>query len=159
MDKVETRAIEIRIEADPERRGPGRLVGTLMVYGERAADRPERFEAGALHWEAGGVVLREMHDRRQAITRFEPVTSGKAVQVSVVLPDTARARDAATLIRNGTYRGLSVEFHAERERWDGELRIVERARLVGAGLVDDPSYTGSGVSMRARGEGRRRLWL
>lgn len=159
MDKVETRAIEIRIEADPERRGPGRLVGTLLTYGERSGDRAERFEAGALHWEAGGVVLREQHNRFAPIARFTPEVEGRTVKVSVVLPDTSRARDCATNIRAGVFRGLSVEFHAERERWDGELRIIERARLVGAGLVDEPSYKGSVVSMRARGEGRRRLWL
>ena len=53
--KHETRTVEIRIESDAERMGPGRLVGVLMPYGQRAADRPELFEPGALHWPADGV--------------------------------------------------------------------------------------------------------
>jgi phage head maturation protease len=135
------------------------LVGTLLTYGELAADRPERFEPGALRWKDGGVVLREMHDRRQPLVRFTPKVDGNLVTVDALMPDTARSRDAITLVRNGTYRGLSVEFLPERERMDGELRIIERAELVGAGLVDDPAYSGSRVSMRGRADGRVRFWL
>ena len=33
----------IEVREDEARLGPGRLVGTIMRYGERAADRPELF--------------------------------------------------------------------------------------------------------------------
>ena len=156
--KTETRAVEIRFEADAERMGPGRLVGVLMPYETRASDRNETFQADSLHWEDEGVLLREQHNRQAPIVRFKPVVEGKEVRVSIPLPDTQRGRDAAVSVRNGTLRGLSVEFQAERERMDGNMRVIERARLVGAGLVDSPSYAGSGVEVRAKG-GRRRLWL
>ena len=45
-------AIEWR--ADESRQSPGRIVGTLMTYGERAKDRAEMFADGALHWAESG---------------------------------------------------------------------------------------------------------
>ena len=156
--KPETRAYEIRIEADPNRMGPGRLVGTLMPYGERAADRPEVFEAGALHWPAEGVLLREQHNRQAPIVRFTPAETEGRLGVEIPLPDTQRGRDAAVMVRNGTLRGLSVEFLSERETQRAGVRVIQRARLVGAGLVDSPSYAGARVEARAKGK-RRRLWL
>ena len=85
MYKVETRSIEIRLADDPDRNGPGILQGTLMPYGETASDRQERFEPGSLYWPEGGVVLREMHDRKQPITRFEPTATDAAVELRVAL--------------------------------------------------------------------------
>ena len=41
-------AIELR--QDDSRRSPGRIVGTLLTYGQRASDRPEVFADGALSW-------------------------------------------------------------------------------------------------------------
>ena len=58
-------AIECR--ADETRQPPGRLVGRILRYGERALDRPELFEAGAFDLDAikaaGGVVLNRQHAR------------------------------------------------------------------------------------------------
>ena len=50
-------AIECR--ADEDRLGPGRIVGTLMVYGKRARDRAEVFEPGSL--EVGRAADSESH--------------------------------------------------------------------------------------------------
>ncbi len=155
---IETRSCEVRIEQDAERRGPGVLSGVLLTYGEVASDRQERFSEGALHWPDGGVVLNEQHNRQSPITRFTPVVEGREVRLSVVLPDTQRGRDAAVLVKNGTLTGLSIEFQSEQESDVSGVREIRRARLAGAGLVDDPSYTGSAVSVRHRA-GRRRLWL
>ena len=154
---TEYRSVEIRIADDPERRGPGLLTGVLMPYEQRAGDRAEMFARGALYWPDEGVVLREQHNRQAPITRFVPEDTGDALRVSLPLPDTSRGRDAAALIRNGTLRGLSVEFRAERETFRDGVRVVERARLTGAGLVDSPSYAAP-VEVRHR-EARRRVWL
>lgn len=155
---LETRAIEIRFEADAERRGPGRLVGVLMPYGERAADRPEMFESGALHWPADGVLLRSMHRRESPIARFTPEATDTEVRVRIALPDTSAGRDAASNVKAGVLRGLSVEFRAERERRQDGVRIISRAALTGAGLVDSGAYAGATVEARGKRE-RRRLWL
>ena len=154
---TEHRAYEIRLEEDPNRGGPGILMGTLMPYETRASDRPEMFAGGALHWDEGGVVLREQHNRQAPITRFVPEVRANEVHVEIPLPDTQRGRDAAVMVRDGTLTGLSVEFRTELETRRGGLRVVQRAKLVGAGLVDSPSYPGTNVEVREH-RGRRRWW-
>lgn len=156
--KTEHRSIEIRFEADPERMGPGRLVGTLMPYGQRASDRPELFEAGSLEWPADGVLLREMHRREFPIARFIPEATDTEVRVSITLPDSVAGRSAKANVVSGVYSGLSVEFRAIKETVRGGIRVVQKALLVGAGLVDSGAYAGATVEARAKA-GRRRLWL
>ena len=149
-------AIELR--ADESRVSPGRVVGTLIEYETRAQDRAETFAVGALHWPDGGIILNIQHDRAQPIFRFVPELRGKEVVIDAPLPDTSKGRDVATMIRNGTFRGLSVEFRAEDEGHRAGMREVRRARLLAAGLVDDSSY-GTTVEVRHRGPaGRMRRW-
>lgn len=147
----------IELRADDDMASPGRLTGTLLTYGERAGDRPEVFEAGALRWPASGIVLRRQHTRQAPITRVVPEVRGASVVIDAPLPDTAAGRDAATEIRTGLLTGLSIEFRASRQSYAGGVRSISDALLVGAGLVDTPSYTGSRVEVRGRK--RRRLWL
>ena len=150
-------AIEYR--ADETRQSPGRIVGTLIEYETRASDRAETFANGALRWDDGGVVLNEQHARTQPIMRFTPTVEGRAVKIDAPLPDTQRGRDAATMIRNGTMRGLSIEFRATEEGRRAGMREVRAATLMGAALVDDPSYKGT-LEVRERGTRRgRRIWL
>ena len=150
-------ALEVR--EDTTREHAGILTGTLLTYGERASDRPEQFEAGALSWPADGVVLREQHDRKQPLARFTPTVEGNEVRVAIPLPDTQRSRDALTNVRAGVFRGLSVEFRAVSERYEAGVRVITAAALGGAGLVDDPSYKGSRVEVRDKRTRRRRVWL
>lgn len=148
--------IRCSIELRQDDGSPGRITGTLLQYGERAADRPEMFETGALRWPDNGIVLRRQHNRGQPIMRVQPETRGSAVVIDAPLPDTQAGRDAAREIRDGLFRGLSVEFRATGQMFVGGVRRIRAALLNGAGLVDDPSYAGSRVEVRNR---RRRLWL
>ena len=159
MRQIEYRYAAVECRDDGERRGPGRLSGVLLRYGEVSPERREKFAPGALHWPADGIVLREMHTRQSPILRVLPELRGDQVVIDAALPDTQRGRDAATMVRSGTLRGLSVEFQTERDTYlaDG-VRLVERAGLVGVGLVDEPSYKGSTVEVRSRARGRR-VWL
>ena len=142
---------EIRLAEDESRLSPGRLTGTLLTYERRASDRPELFARGALHWPENGIVINDQHQRNQAIIRTIPFLDADAIKVDVALPDTQRGRDAATNVRDGTLTGLSVEFHSESEGRRQGMREIRRARLVRAGLVDDPSYSDSKAEVR-RGE-------
>lgn len=143
-------AIELR--ADESRQSPGRIVGTLMEYETRAGDRAERFEDGALHWEERGIILNEQHNRQAPIMRFQPIVEGRTLRIDAPLPDTQRGRDAATMVRNGTFTGLSVEFVSERETRAAGVRVIRRARLKAAGLVDNGSYPASRVEVRGRAD-------
>ena len=91
--------------------------------------------------------------------RFTPEVDGNEVRIDTKLPDTTRGRDAATMIKNGTMTGLSIEFRAEQEGRAGGMREIRRAVLSAAALVDSASY-GTSVEVRDRKLAtRRRIWL
>ena len=158
MDEIRC-SIEVR--EDETRQSPGRIVGTLIAYGERARDRAEKFAPGSLHWPEAGIVLNEQHNRQAPIMRFTPTLDGSEVRIDAALPDTQRGRDAATMVRNGTMTGLSIEFRSEQEGRSAGVREIRRAHLAAAALVDSPSYRttvevreGRAVAPRAQ-----TLWL
>ena len=155
MDEIRC-SIEVR--ADETRQSPGRIVGVLLSYGEQALDRAEQFEAGSLHWPDGGIVLNEQHNRAAPIMRFVPEVVGKEVRIDAPLPDTQRGRDAATMVKNGTFQGLSIEFRSEAEGRSAGTRMIRRARLSAAALVDSPSHK-STVEVRGKAGRRPRVWL
>ena len=152
----------IEYRADDSRLSPGRIFGTLLSYETKAKDRSEVFGRGALSWPADGVVLNLSHDRKQPVTRFTPEQRDAAVVVDVALPDTSRGRDAISMIRDGVFRGLSVEFRALKQEHAGGVRRILSAQLLGAALVDDAAY-GNRLEVR-RDQGDTRpvlgtLWL
>ena len=156
---METLLIPIEYRQDESRQSPGLLIGTLLTYETRAGDRPEMFESGALRWPESGIVINEGHDRSQMILRTVPFLEGREVRISGRLPDTSKGRDVATNMRADPplYGGLSIEFDAERETRRSGLRVIQRALLTGAGLVDRPAYRDSVAEVRQ--QQRRRLWL
>ena len=109
----------IEIRADDSRQSPGRISGALMEYGTKARTRQEQFADGSLVWPDGGIVLNEQHNRQAPIMRFTPTVEGREVRIDAALPDTQRGRDAAVLVKNGTLTGLSVEFLAVEEGYQG----------------------------------------
>ena len=126
----------------PTRRGPGtvprcshagRCPGLMSgVISPGAAQPPSAYHAVCPRGHGRGAS----RDRSRCLTR-------------------RRGRDAAALIRNGTLRGLSVEFRAERETFRDGLRVIQRARLTGAGLVDSPSYAAPVEVRRQESEAAR----
>ena len=152
MDEIRC-AIEYR--EDETRQSPGRIVGTLLTYGKRARDRAEVFEAGALHWPEGGIILNEQHNRQAPIMRFTPELAGDELRIDAPLPDTQRGRDAATMVRNGTFTGLSIEFRAEAEGRASGVRMIRKGFLGGAaaGGLGLACHVGRGPGQDARPPG------
>ena len=146
---MDTLVFEIRQEADTTRESPGRLVGTLLTYEERANDRPEVFVRGALTWPAAGILINAQHDRKSPIVRAVPYLEGDEVKIDAALPNTTAGRDAIENIKQSVYTGLSVEFASRAEGRRGPLREIRSALLGGAALVDTASYRGSTVEVRA----------
>ena len=141
---------EVRFTEDETKATPGRLVGTLLTYEKRASDRRELFRRGAIHWPETGLVVNDMHDRRAPLLRAVPFLDGDALKIDAPFPDTQRARDAATNLREGILTGLSVEFYAEKETRRAGIREIVRAYVPRAGLVDTPSYADSLAEVRGK---------
>ena len=155
---------EVRYQEDETRLTPGRLVGTLMTYGERAKDRAEMFADKALTFPPNGIVIDEQHNRQAPILRVMPTVENGVVMVDAPFPDTQRGRDAATNVRLGILTGLSVSFHSEVEEMRNGVRVIKKAYVPRAGLVDDPSYKGSKAEVRSKDDMDQlvlaaRLWL
>ena len=67
----------IELRADDDRLSPGRISGSLMVYGDKARTRRELFADGALTWPDDGIVLNEQHNRQAPILRFVPTVEAE----------------------------------------------------------------------------------
>ena len=131
-----------------------RLSGVVLRYGDVSPSHNERFEPGALSI-AGPVPLNLQHDPMRAVAwspggGLELHPDRDALRMTAELPPIPAADAALSMVREGLASGLSVEFRAERERVEAGIRVVERAVLMGVGLVRKPSYQSSRVEARAR---------
>ena len=128
------------------------LSGTALRYGD-LAQLPwgkERVQPGAFS-PISDVVLNASHDRGRPLARtggggLEIKDDSERMAIRADLPDTREADDVLVLVRQTILRGLSVEFYTEAERTEGDVRIIEKATLVGIGVVDSPAYSQSEVS-------------
>ena len=162
MDEIRC-AIEVR--EDDSRLSPGRIVGTLITYSQKASDRAEMFLPGSLSWPESGIVLNRQHSRKSPVIRILPQVVGDRVVIDAALPDTTAGRDIAAEMRADPplFTGLSIEFRSIKQRFEGGVRKIAKAALSAAAIVDSPSYSGSAVEVRAKGSGNRpnegTLWL
>ena len=125
------------------------LSGTVLRYGDISPTHKERFLPGAFG-PTPNAPLNIQHDRNLVVLD----------RGSYILNDTPRSLElradlppesaALKLVRRGALNGYSVEFHARAESREGGVRVVEKAELVGIGLVDVPSYPASTAEVRAR---------
>lgn len=145
-----------RVFTGCEVRAEGRVLsGTVLTYGEVSPSHRERFLPGALVRE-GHVWLDLEHDPTRVVAwegaglTFDDTP--QALTMRAELPRIPAADLALEGVRDGTRSGLSVEFRATRERREAQtgVRVVEKARLAGVGLVSRPSYPGSRVEARQR---------
>lgn len=155
----EERTVELRWA------GGGRIHGTVVPYGEIAPAWNERWESGAAYWTPGSVKLNLMHLETldlQLTSQVELRNAPHGLEVRIDLPETASGQAARNLVQAGIMSGLSAEFIAKRERREGTLRVIERAEIVGVGLVDRPSFPSARAEARSNRQARLRkakLWL
>lgn len=128
--------------------------GVVVRYGETASigDFRERFEPGAfgdtLASPALRVNLQHRRERPLAIPRFDDTPT--ALHAAFTLPDTSDGRDARALMETGVLTGLSMEFVPVEERFEGGVRVISRAQMLGLALVDYPAYSQSLVEFGKR---------
>ena len=145
------------VRAGAEFRVAGRtLTGTVLRYGDMSPEHRERFLPGAFG-PAPSAPLNIQHDRRMLVLGagdFVLTDTPRALEIRAELP---AGSAALSLVRRGALNGYSVEFHARAERREAGVRVIERAELVGIGLVDVPSYPESTAEVRRRGARGGRL--
>ena len=125
-----------------EIRAAGRtLTGEAIRYGERATDRPERFQPGAFA-PIGDVALNLQHDRGIVLATTADRLTVTDTEAALEVRADLRPGAALSLLERGALRGLSVEFRSLAERTEGGVRVIDRAHLEAIGLVDRPSYSG-----------------
>lgn len=135
------------------------LRGRVVNYGERASDRAEMFLSGAFVSREDPLVLDVQHDPSIVAASTEDgtltATDGpRALEVRAELKDARQGEPGSgplEMVRRGTLRGLSAAFRAVDEHMSSDgTRVVTKAHLVRIGLVDQGSYSGSRVELRAR---------
>jgi len=98
------------------------------------------------------VELNIMHDRSRIIGSYPDTVqfqdSPEGLKMSARMLDTNEGRDAVSYIENGVLVGLSAEFKPVQEHRQRNMLIVEKARLHRVGLVANPAYPKSSVSLR-----------
>lgn len=156
--ELEKRYFELRQGDD----GGRTLTGTAIRYDDVAL-LPwgrERIESAAFQ-PLGDIVLNFQHDRGRPLARtgagLTLTDSATALEIRAELPKTREADDVLELVKERVVRGLSVEFVTDREKFEGDdLRIIEKATLVGIGVVDSPAYSQSEISARMSEKETRR---
>ena len=116
----------------------------------RVGTMRERFARGSVQ-STGEAVLNRQHQRAVPLAR-EPETlvfdiRDDGLWMSATLPETREADDTLALVKARVLRGLSVEFVAKRQRFDGGVRVIEAATVYGLAVVDSGSYH-TGLSVR-----------
>ena len=149
------------------------IEGDAVIYGD-VAKLPwgsERIEAGAFS-PLGDVMLNRQHERAAPLARtggggLQLTDTPEGLRIAADLPATRDAEDVLELVRRRILRGLSIEFETTGERFEGRVRIVERANLFAVAVVDSPAYPQSLIEARAAAVAaiekpearRRRPWL
>ena len=150
MTALELRYLELRADALDGRV----LTGPAVVYGDEArigGRFRERVEAGAYEINPN-ATLTIQHLREAVVARtgagLTLTDSPAGVAMVADLPVSPRADQLLADVRNGLMRGLSVEQHVLRDRYDGSLRVIEKAILVRLSVVDIGAYPQSVVEAR-----------
>lgn len=159
MDGLEFRTAPLEFRAD----GAGVVQGVAVTYGDIAKlpGFAERFEAGAFgNVEGLDVVATTMHTPDRLLARtggggLELADSAERLAATIELPDTAEGRDTKALLQRGILRGLSIEFRAVEQRYEGGTRIISKADLYAVSVVDRPAYGASLADVRRAAEASR----
>ena len=139
------------------------IYGVAVDYSDtslRPGGRKERFAPGAFgNVESLDTILHFQHERARPLARTQGgglvlTDSPERLEVAAEMPPTQDGDDALELAKRGILKGFSTEFHARRERFENDTRIIERAALPGLGLVDQPAYPQSVITeLRATADG------
>ena len=156
MNEFRYADVEFR-EAD---NGLGTVAGTLIRYGDRAKIGrylQEEFRPGSLTkaLAAPDIFVNRMHQPEQLLGRVGAGLtlddSEERLAFTLELPSTTLGKDTAYELRSGILRGASIEFVEIKARDNGNVRVIEEARLHSLGgfaIVHVPAYPASIAAMQ-----------
>lgn len=142
--------LDLQLQVRDEDEGDGRtLHGRIVPYGVEVetVNGRESFAPGVFaDTDPADVVLLWQHDPGQPLGRASEITDeADGAYATFRLADTDRAREAATLTRDGIVRGLSVGFENGTYRTARGVRVHTSARLRETSLVTFPAYPSAAV--------------
>ena len=132
------------------------LSGTVLRYGDISSEYRERFLSGAFH-PVPPVELNIQHDPAMVVLKPGKFALNDFEHALEIRADLPAGSAALELVKRGALRGFSLEFKSRKETRSMGVRVIERALLVGIGLVDQPSYPDSVAEVRALGDRGGRL--
>ena len=151
MSDLLTRDVHVHARAAETDTGERAVYGLAVPYGETITvwGQRERLAPGSV--EGDGAKLFERH--REAVGIITAgADSADGWEIKGVFSDTAIARDAYNLTRDGVYDGLSIgfevlEYHYERDEEIGdEVIVYDRIRVREVSLVPFPAYPSATVT-------------
>jgi HK97 family phage prohead protease len=148
----------LRFHADPEliiaeagdEARPARIAGIAVPWAPVSARVSDgtvvSFERGAFDPAQRPAKLVENHDLTQLRGTVTISDGDEGLEFEATFADTAAARDAVALVKAGAYDSVSVGAVPEKWRYDGDVMVVEAAKLVELSLVAVPAFAGAVIT-------------
>ena len=138
--------------------GSSRVVtGVAVRYGDEARIEGgirERIAKGALELPTESANLTLQHDRAMPLGLIRWQDDEDALRFSADLTPGPRQDQALLDVRNGLFRGASIELKRQQDRIvemdseNGPLVEIMKGKIVRVSLVDDGAYPQSAISLR-----------
>ena len=141
MQTTTSPQLTIRVDDD----GTATLSGRAVPYDIESTiggSFVERFAPGSVNVDdlAGAPILWN-HDRAEVVGHITGATNhDDGAHIDAVIQPTARGKDAITLLRAGSIRGLSVGFEPVAQSWDGDSVTRTSVRVREVSLATIPAY-------------------
>ena len=122
------------------------LTGVAVRYGEISPQFRERVEVGAFNPLPTAIPINLQHDENiELVANAQLTDTDTELRVSAELPPRSGYLE---LVKRQSLNGFSIEFIPERERMDGGIRVIERAKLTAVALVDTGAYPSARPEVR-----------
>ena len=134
---------------------PGRIIGPVVVYGDRAVGPKGRETMAPGFFENTSdkrIRVNVQHQRDKVLAAngrdLKLRDSETALIAETTLPKTTLGQDTAEDIRNGVLTGYSSQFIPRREEYRQAIRHLLSGIMSGLGVVDVPAYPQSQIELR-----------
>src|SRR5215207_9929256 len=137
----------------------GRKLRGLIPYGVESRDLGgfrEVIDKGALaNADLGDLIATREHDRSKLLGRHPSTLTTEdrddGFAWAVELPNSPAGNDVRVAVERGDLRATSWRMVVARDRWDGDVRHVERiAELLDVTVTAAPAYAAAAAELRSQ---------